>query len=169
MERLNRDQLMCLNPDCPEYGKLGAGNIGIHSYHDKRYYCTTCKGRWTATDGTIFYSLKTDQKTVLLALAMLAERNSISAVARILSKKRDTISRWLVKAAQHSEAVSDLLIRDVKVSHVQLDELWSFVKKKTRSGTSRTQHRTGATSGSGIASTQPAGSGSPTTSPREER
>ena len=41
----------------------------------------------------------------------------------------DTIRDWILHAANHSEKVNDMFIKDLKVSKVELDELWIFVKK----------------------------------------
>lgn len=129
---MDRNHLSCLNPDCSEYGKLGAGNIGIHSYADKRYYCTVCKRRFSARQGTIFYNLKTDEEKVLLALKMLSERNSARGTARTLGTNEDTVLKWLAKAAKHVDEVSQHLITKLNVTQLQLDELWSYVGKKRR-------------------------------------
>jgi transposase-like protein len=133
---LDRNQLMCLNPDCPDYGKVGVGNIGIHCRKDRRYYCTTCKERFSARQGTIFYNLKTDEQKVLLALKMLSERNSFRATARTLGTNEDTVLSWLHLAAEHAEEVSRLLVQKVNASQIQVDELWSFVGKKRWVGNS---------------------------------
>jgi transposase-like protein len=127
---MDRDQLSCLNPNCSLYGKLGAGNISIHSNADKRYYCTLCKERFSARQGTIFYNLNTDEEKVLLALKLLAERNSLRATARILDTTKESVSRWLGRAAVHANEVSDYFLRELKISQAQIDELWSFVGKK---------------------------------------
>lgn len=133
---MDRNQLMCLNPDCPDYNRKGAGNIGIHCRKDRRYYCTTCKERFSARQGTIFYNLKTDEQTILLALKMLSEKSSARATARTLGTNEDTVLGWLHLAARHAGQVSDLLIRKLNVTQVQVDELWSFVGKKRRVGVS---------------------------------
>ncbi len=127
---VDRDQLSCTNPDCTFYGRTGAGNICIHCQADKRYYCTVCKTRFCATAGTIFYNLKTDPEKVLMALQLISERNSARGTARILKTNEDTVLAWLKLAGDHAEEVQRLLLRDLSVSQVQLDELWSFVGKK---------------------------------------
>jgi hypothetical protein len=38
----------------------------------------------------------------------------------------------LATAALHCEQVSEILLRDLKLSQVQVDELWTFVKKNTK-------------------------------------
>jgi len=49
------------------------------------------------------------QKDILEAVAMLAERMSIAAVARVKGVKEDTVSSWLKKAANHVEKIEELL------------------------------------------------------------
>ena len=43
--------------------------------------------------------------------------------------KLDTMRRRLRIAAKHSEQVNAVLLKELKVSQVELDALWSFVKK----------------------------------------
>ena len=43
---------------------------------------------------------------------------------------KDTVARWLEKASQHVEAVSRYLMVNLHFEAVQLDEFWSFVKKR---------------------------------------
>ena len=40
-----------------------------------------------------------------------------------------TVASWLKRAGEHCEEVTDYLLRDLKLSQVQIDEIWSFVKK----------------------------------------
>jgi hypothetical protein len=49
-----------------------------------------------------------------------------------LEIKLDTVRRWLASAALHCEQVSEMLLQDLKLSQVQVDELWTFVKKNTK-------------------------------------
>lgn len=49
--------------------------------------------------------------------------------ARLL-KWRPSLLFWLRRAAEHSEEVDAFLLRDLKVSKVELDEFWNFVKRK---------------------------------------
>jgi len=129
---VNRNQHSCPNPECPDYGKVGAGNMRTHCSGDRRLRCATCNTRFSARQGTVFYNLKTDEEKVLTALKMLSERNSARATARTLGTNEDTVLEWLAKASQHAAEVSELLIRKLNVSQVQLDEMWSFVEKKRR-------------------------------------
>jgi hypothetical protein len=33
----------CDNTTCPDFGKVGAGNLKAFSYVERRYYCATCR------------------------------------------------------------------------------------------------------------------------------
>lgn len=130
--------LFCPNRDCPDYGIQGKGNIvGFGSYPAKggrreRFLCNTCGRTLTERTGTVFYGLHTPERTILLALAMLVECGSLRALSRIFEVKLDTVRLWLKRAAQHSELISERLIKDLHLSQIQVDELWSFVKKNTK-------------------------------------
>jgi transposase-like protein len=82
--------------------------------------------------GTAFRWLHTPRRKVLLALRLLVKGLSLRGAAEVLGVKRDTIRRWLGHAAAHSEAVSQVLLKDLHLSQVQVDELWTFVKKNTK-------------------------------------
>ena len=61
---------------------------------------------------------------------MIIKGISLRSVAEILDVKLDTVRGWLSKAADHSKEVNKVLLKDLNVSRVELDELWTFVKKK---------------------------------------
>jgi hypothetical protein len=65
-------------------------------------------------------------------IACLAEGNGVRATARIKKVDKDTVTTWLDKASRHTEAVSRYLMVHLHFEAVQLDEFWSFVKKKKR-------------------------------------
>lgn len=132
------EKQFCDNPDCPDYGKVGAGNIRIHSHKERRYRCLSCRKTFSETKGTFFYRLRTNRKDVLEAIAMLVERNSIRAIARIKGVKANTILHWLDLAGQHAAEVSEYLIRDLHLTQAQVDELWTFIKKSRRTSPQRT-------------------------------
>jgi hypothetical protein len=55
---------------------------------------------------------------------------SVRGIAEVLESKPDTVLSWLRRASEHSEEMEGFLLRDLKVGKVELDELWTFVKKK---------------------------------------
>jgi IS1 family transposase len=50
-------------------------------------------------------------------------------MARVLQVEPDTVKTCLVRAAEHMEAVSSYLIRDLQLTQVQVDELWALIQR----------------------------------------
>ncbi len=120
----------CDNPACSHYNHIGADNIRVYSHVERRFYCFTCQKSFSFDKGTFFETLRTDRNKILDAIAMLVERNSLRAISRIKGCKLDSVRHWLDLAGQHAATVSNLLIRDLHLSQVQIDELYTFVKKR---------------------------------------
>lgn len=136
------NHVFCPTKGCRGYGKLGPHPdhwiVGAGTYTTKAngkrqmYQCQWCKARFSETQGTVFFGLKTAQETIYRALKALAEGVGIRATARIFDVEVDTVLLWLRRAGQHSEKVSVYLMRHLQVEQAQLDELWTFVRKKEK-------------------------------------
>ncbi len=68
----------CLNSDCSEYGKRGAGNLTVpHRYEpnqSKRILrCRTCKARFSERKGTPLFDARLPAKKVESVLEHVAE------------------------------------------------------------------------------------------------
>ena len=61
---------------------------------------------------------------------MIIKGMSMRDVAEVLETKLDTVRNWVTRAAEHTEEVNAVLLKGIKVSKVELDELWTFVQKK---------------------------------------
>ena len=123
----------CDNKECPDYGQTNNDNIigfGHSSNGVQRYRCKTCEATFTETKGTIFYGRHTSRKDIFEALAMLAERMSIAAVARVKGIKEDTVSSWLKEAASNVAEIEEVLLKDYHVDKAQMDSLWTYVGNK---------------------------------------
>ncbi len=131
--------ITCPNLKCEQYGKKGMGNLVSNgTYRTKStgkarlFLCRTCGKAFSSRTGTAFFDLRSPRKKVLIGLRLLAEGLGLRATSRVLEIKLDTIRRWLATAALHCEQVSDMLVGDLKLSQVQVGELWTFVKKNTK-------------------------------------
>lgn len=131
--------ITCPNPKCKQYGKKGLGNVVSNGTYRTRstgkarlFLCRTCGKAFSSRTGTAFFDLRSPRKKVLMGLRLLAEGLGLRGTSRVLEIKLDTIRRWLATAALHCEQVSDMLVRDLNLSQVQVDELWTFVKKNTK-------------------------------------
>jgi transposase-like protein len=131
--------ITCPNPKCKQYGKKGLGNVVSNGTYRTRstgkarlFLCRTCGKAFSSRSGTAFFDLRSPRKKVLMGLRLLTEGLGLRGTSRVLEIKLDTIRRWLATAALHCEQVSDMLVRDLNLSQVQVDELWTFVKKNTK-------------------------------------
>lgn len=142
----------CWNQDCPDYGKVGLGNIvkfGRTKKGTQRYRCKTCGKTFVETKGTVFYGRHHAPETILECLAWLAERNSLAAIHRVKGIKEETVLDWLREAARHVEEIEALLLANYHLSRAQLDALWTYVGHKGEKGGIQ-RRTTGAPSGEGL-------------------
>ncbi|WP_397546027.1 hypothetical protein ABUL39_01855 [Rhodothermus marinus] len=78
------------------------------------------------------YRLRTPPAEVARALLIVMRRGSLSAAEEITGHKYETIGRWLRRAAEHAEAITQALVHDLQLSQLEVDAFWSFVKKSVR-------------------------------------
>lgn len=91
--------------------------------------------------GRIVSLLSIEQKTAVVAA--LCEGVSIRATERLTNVHRDTIMRLGVAVGQGCAALHGKHMRNLQVSRIELDEVWSFVKKKRRSVTAEDEETVG--------------------------
>ena len=122
----------CSNQSCLDCGKIGTGNI-VKYGHDKNgkqlFKCKTCGGVFAETKNTIFYNRKLSEDQIIMICKLLVEKNGIRAIECITEIHRDTISDVIKALVRHVREVTDFLINDVNLTKVQVDEMWSFIKK----------------------------------------
>jgi IS1 family transposase len=63
-------------------------------------------------------------------LAMLCEGSSMRSISRVVDVSINTVTKLLVDAGETCLEMHDELVRDVKASKVQCDEIWSFCYAK---------------------------------------
>ena len=68
----------------------------------------------------------------IAVIASLCEGVSIRATARLHDMHKNTVTRLGVKVGEGCTAVHGKLMTGLQVGRVELDEVWSFVKKKRR-------------------------------------
>jgi transposase-like protein len=128
----------CPRKQCKDYRKTGKGNIIIKEKYGKesRYLlkCRTCKHCFSETRGTAFFSLHASKEEVLRVLSMLPEKGSIRGLARATGHSTNTIMYWMKVAGEHCKEVNDYYLNDLKLERVQVDEIWSYIKKRKEPG-----------------------------------
>jgi transposase-like protein len=131
----------CSNPDCPQVGIKGGGNVFVRRRYGPEHIrflrCTACKREFSERQGTAFWNLKLPKATIIQVTKHLAEGTGVRKTHRLTGVGRQTVGRVLRAVGGHAKAIHDQLVQGVSVVEVQFDEMWSFVKKRTK--TSRTQ------------------------------
>jgi len=78
------------------------------------------------------YRLRTPATEVARSLLVVMRRGSLCAAEEITGHKYETIGRWLRAAAQQAEVITEVLVRDLHLTEVEVDAFWSFVKKSVQ-------------------------------------
>jgi IS1 family transposase/transposase-like protein len=126
----------CPNPDCSHYRLMNRGNISAISTYmtqsGKRriFCCSKCTRPFSETRDTVFFDLRTPEEKVMLALKMLLVKVALSDISFVLGVTEETVLAWLRRAAQKAHEINVHLLRDLPVTQVQLDEMWSFIRRK---------------------------------------
>lgn len=135
----------CPNEECEQYGRTGQGNIiGNGTYATKsgrvrKYICRTCGRVFCDRTNTMFYDLRTSEDKVILALKLILKGMSQRSIAEVLEVCPKSVSTWLSRASDQSEAITETRLKDLEVPRVEMDELWTFVGKKESRKTKNTK------------------------------
>jgi len=135
MSGARSENQVCLNEDCLDYKIRNSGNItkrGFNAKGKQMFRCKTCGMRFPETKGTIFYKRHLTEEQIILICKLLVEKNGVRPIERIMEIHRDTITSLTRDLATHAREVTDYLINDVDLSQIEVDEMWSFVKKNKK-------------------------------------
>ena len=85
--------------------------------------------------------LKPEKK--IMAVAMLAEGNSIRSIERMTGIHRDTIMRLGVRVGEGCQRIMDEKLRNLNCTLIEVDEVWGFVGMKQKTAHLKRQVGTG--------------------------
>ena len=156
------EKCFCPNQQCKDYGLRNQGNIAVRGKYGKDksrelLYCRTCGQRFAATQASALFGLHLPAQTIRQIIHHAAEGVGVRATARLLDLDKDTVNRVILRAGEHCARVLSNLLRSLELTEAQLDELWTFVKKRKVLVATRTLS----------ASTGGGGYGRPSTPPRD--
>jgi IS1 family transposase/transposase-like protein len=121
----------CPHPNCSYQGWTGRGNIRANGHPSggpwRQLYCLKCQGYFQETQGTPMHGKRVSPDLLVWAIGALAEGLGIRAVARVFEVDPNTVLQWLVEVADHAAAFSQYFLHDVRVTQVQLDELFALL------------------------------------------
>jgi hypothetical protein len=113
MEDLSR--FCCLNPDCPDYGKRGCGNVAPRGFYgpDKSrrlLWCKTCKQRFSERKGTPLFHCHLPADKAVAVLEHLQDGCGVRQTSRLLHVHQRTVMRLGRLAGDHAKAAHDELV-----------------------------------------------------------
>src|SRR5919201_724161 len=121
----------CPNPDCAYRGWVGWGNLRANGHPSggpwRQLRCVVCRRYFAETHGTLFHGKRASVELIVRVIACLAEGLGIRGTARVFEIDPNTVLGWLVEAAEHLRAFSQYFLHDVRVTQVQLDELYAVL------------------------------------------
>ena len=83
-------------------------------------------------------NLPTEKKN--MAVAMLAEGNSIRSIERMTGVHRDTIMRLGVRVGEGCKTIMDDKFRNLDTSVIEVDEVWGFIGMKQKTANQTLAH-----------------------------
>ena len=138
-KRIVTDGFSCPNPACAYYqitdpaihALVGDGRHG-KAERIQTFRCQACGMTFTARRHTPLYRLQTASTRVAEVLTAVAEGLSVAAAGRVFGHSEGTIATWLTRAGEHSTALHDRWFRQLRLPHLQLDELRTRLRDRTR-------------------------------------
>lgn len=127
-----RSSQYCDNESCSHYNQPQAGNIKINSRAKGQVYCNCCGNRWVLTKGTMFFDLRTPIGKVVKVLLCLSRGMGLRNTCRQEEVTADAALDWIDKAAKHANEFTAYMQQDMHLDQVQIDEFWSFIRKKRK-------------------------------------
>ncbi len=133
----------CPDLDCRYGGWLGLGNITSNGHPSggpwRQLYCGACHGYFLETHGTPLHGKRVSPDRLVWAIGALAEGLGIRAVARVFEVAPNMVLAWLIEVAEHATAFSRYFLHDVRVTQVQLDELFALLSAVKAGAVSETE------------------------------
>ena len=113
MDDLSR--FCCLNSDCPEQGKRGAGNLNVTSRYGpgktrRMLRCRVCKSRFSERKGTPLFDSRLPPDKVQSVLEHIAEGCGVRQTGRLCQVDRNTVGRLSRLAGEHARELHDELV-----------------------------------------------------------
>jgi IS1 family transposase len=128
---VDTSQHCCPHPTCAYRGWVGLGNLSANGHPSggpwRQCSCTACEGSVQETHGTPLHGKRVAPDLLVWAVGALAEGLGIRAVARVFEVDPNTVLAWLVEVADHLKAFAQYFLHDVRVTQVQLDELYALL------------------------------------------
>ena len=104
----------CHNPDCPDYGQRGRGNLTApmrYGPQQRRLLrCKTCKARFSGRKGTPLFGAQLPEEKVVAVLSHIAEGVGVRKTGRLVGVNKNTVVRYCLLAGEHAQQLHDELV-----------------------------------------------------------
>lgn len=117
--------------NCPNCDSLTKKN-GKDRNGNQRFKCLACGKRFSEPKEKNLGNMILAEEKALMCLKLLVEGNSIRSTERITDVHRDTIIRLLETVGKKCLAIQENLVKNIKVTDVQADEIWAYVGMKQK-------------------------------------
>jgi transposase-like protein len=141
MRKARKLDVSCPNADCLAFNKLGLRNIirfGKQPNQTQRYRCTDCWRTFARTLGTPFFHKHMKKREIVQMCKLFAEKNSLRSVARVTGHHLDTVRGIADAVSMHAKQYNEYFVKELGLSTIEVDEIWSYLKKKKTSALRRT-------------------------------
>ena len=115
----------CTHESCKKHGRDRHGN--------QRFRCQLCGKTWSVARSKPLGVMTVPVEDAKLVLRLLTEGMSIRATERTTGINRNTICKRIVFFGDACRKFLDKRMRGLTLSHLQFDEQWTYVAKKTKS------------------------------------
>jgi hypothetical protein len=123
----------CDNKACSKYGEVGLGNIKTHSFQRAQGYCNCCQNKpFPIRKGTMFSGLRTPMEKIIRVLSLLSSGLGQNAICKQEDVTGDSVRSWIILASEQVSAFTEYMQRDMHFEQIQIDEFWSFIRKKKK-------------------------------------
>ena len=93
------------------------------------------------TKGTPLFRKHLSETEIITICKHFVEKDGIRSIERITGHHRDTIGNLLTDIAEHATQMNDILARELKLTSIECDEFWTFVKKNKRTLSKNAQNQ----------------------------
>jgi transposase-like protein len=104
----------CQNPQCPDYGQRGKGNLTVpmrYGLQQRRLLrCKTCKARFSERKGTPLFGAQLPEDKAVAVLEHIAEGVGVRKTSRLVGVNKNTVVRYCRLAGAHAEQLHDELV-----------------------------------------------------------
>jgi transposase-like protein len=129
---MNPQAQFCPNVSCHASGRVGGGNIVIHSQKQRRYKCKCCGKTFSETHGTSLYRVKKASELFVLVVTLLSHGCPVQAIVVAFELDERTVRSWLHKAGNHAQRVHEEMMSQqmLDLQQVQADEIRVKLQRK---------------------------------------